>query len=128
MHGYFYLGLWEKGKPFGFGITKWEDGVEQQGYFSDLNIGYGHMVYPSGKLYEGNWVYKRRHGWGILKKKGKKVIEGNWVNNMILQDGEDSFNHEVSHTKLMEDYGEEECKTDGTEDSVFISHAEEKSF
>ena len=105
-------------------MTIWEDGVQQQGYFTDLNIGNGHMVYPSGKLYEGGWVYKRRHGFGILKKKGKKAIEGRWINNMILQDGGDSFigDHEVSHAKLMEDYGEEECKeSEGTDDSVFIS-------
>ena len=49
------------------------------------------MFYPSGKIYEGEFVFKRRHGYGILKKRNQKPIEGRWINNQILEEGDDSF-------------------------------------
>lgn len=59
------------------------------------------MMYPSGKIYHGDWVYKRRHGFGYMKKNGKKTVEARWVNNMMLKDGQDSFIED--NINLMED-------------------------
>ena len=59
--------------------------------FTALNVGNGLMIYPSGKIYEGEWVFKRRHGYGILKKRNRKPVEGRWINNQILEEGNDSF-------------------------------------
>ena len=63
------------------------------------------MTYPNGKVYEGHWVYKRRHGAGTLYKKGKEILKGRWVNNMILNSGN---KHEESWTVI--DNNVEECK------------------
>ena len=43
--------------------------------------GFGKLIWPNGKSYEGEFAYDQREGFGILRgKSGKKYI-GNWSQN-----------------------------------------------
>jgi hypothetical protein len=82
------------------------------------------MIYPSKKIYDGHWVHKRRHGYGVMRKQGKRPIEGNWCNNMLLKDGEENLGDNIYNLK--EDYGEEECKESEMVDDSNYSFADEE--
>ena len=85
-----YTGEWYDGKYHGKGLFKREwpaegdpaktesqfyDGQWQQGDMS----GYGMFKWPSGNIYEGEWLANRRHGQGkITDSIGRVPKQGSW--------------------------------------------------
>ena len=85
-----YTGEWYDGKYHGKGLFKREwpseedpakmetqfyDGQWQQGDMS----GYGMFKWPSGNIYEGEWLANRRHGQGkITDSMGRVRKQGRW--------------------------------------------------
>lgn len=63
-----YQGGWCKDskRPDGFGIMKWENGIEYKGMWKQgLYHGHGRKLYSRGGGYEGQWNHGNREGKGI---------------------------------------------------------------
>jgi len=47
--------------------------------------GYGTCTFKNGNVYQGNWLYDKYHGKGVLRKQDSVVtIEGMWENGVFL--------------------------------------------
>ena len=61
-----YEGGWEEGQPSGFGVMRWENGIEYKGMWKAGEYhGHGRKLYSRGGGYEGPWIDGKRHGLGI---------------------------------------------------------------
>lgn len=90
-----YKGGWSKsnsgdsGRPHGFGVMTWENGIEYKGVWKNGKYhGHGRKLYSRGGGYEGRWVDGQRHGDGIsfygedsLGRHGILRWEGPFVND-----------------------------------------------
>ena len=92
-----YTGEWYEGKYHGKGLfkrqwpneadpskieTQFYDGRWQHGDMS----GFGMFKWPSGNIYEGEWLANRRHGLGkITDRKGRLRMQGTWQMGNFLK-------------------------------------------
>ena len=98
-----YAGAWVEGRPHGYGVMTWENGVEYKGVWREgVYDGHGRKLYSRGGGYEGAWVRGKREGKGITffdegKEHGMLRWEGPFRNDrphgsgqaFVKADGED---------------------------------------
>lgn len=93
-----YSGDWDAAaaRPHGFGVMRWDNGIEYKGVWADGRYhGHGRKLYSRGGGYEGAWVHGRREGWGInffgddfLGKHGVLRWEGPFENDRAHGSGQ----------------------------------------
>ena len=63
-------------------VYKLKDGTKVIGEWSDNNLnGKGRIEYPSGEIYEGNFIEQKRNGFGNYKFKNGDQYIGEWLND-----------------------------------------------
>mmetsp|Transcript_950 Transcript_950/g.1306 ORF Transcript_950/g.1306 Transcript_950/m.1306 type:complete len:81 (-) Transcript_950:380-622(-) len=68
--------MWSDNKMHGYGKLVWPDGKRYEGeYYQDKKHGKGVFYWPNGNKYVGMWQNGKQHGEGIL---ARNSIEKKW--------------------------------------------------
>ncbi|KAL1503738.1 hypothetical protein AB1Y20_012209 [Prymnesium parvum] len=71
-----------EGQPHGEGKRSFPSGHVYEGQFvNGLQHGRGTFRFPDGQLFEGEWKAGKRHGHGRLTMSDGQVVEGQWVDD-----------------------------------------------
>ena len=75
-----YDGFWSNGKREGYGKLELADGSVYEGQFkNDMKHGEGKIVYKSGNFYDGNWMFNKKAGYGVMNWiLDKEKYSGSW--------------------------------------------------
>ena len=86
-NGAFYEGFWKRGRFSEFGVfTYSEDDVEGRKIYSgdwlnNRKHGFGELVWNNNQIYEGDWHHGYMQGNGALYKPNGAIYDGEWFNN-----------------------------------------------
>lgn len=115
-----YKGMYENGKPSGFGEYYWASGSFFKGNFkaglrcgqgvwkrgpgrsdkyegewvSDKKEGYGVFTWAEGNIYKGNYLNDLRHGFGEMIYTDGKASKGEWVHDQLQEDENEELQHD----------------------------------
>lgn len=78
-----YFGRWHLGQMHGLGHMVFPDGRVYNGQMSGNELsGFGRMYTPRGGIYEGDFERGKFHGYGVLELPNRTMYEGNFRNGM----------------------------------------------
>ena len=77
--------MWQENKMHGFGHLIWPNGRQYEGEFvNDVKQGEGTFQWADGQIYTGQWLNGKQHGKGVLTSLDGIPRVGLWENGKRL--------------------------------------------